>query len=302
MKISRDKVMPAFNSLVGLPYKFGTEEIGFSLSKLKHPPRKGIEKGLAPYYLDFLDALRNFLLFAPSKIDYLQSADKKHMNLEDVYTRTLDGELLHGYFLKEPQDTDKAVIYFHGNDLNISKWYSAATTLQKHIPANFLIVDYRGYGKSTGIPSFQGLILDGLATYNHLIQRGFKTNNISIYGRSMGGAVALELASRVNVRSVVVQSSITTFRDLIKAHFPYIPSFLIKNDLFNLQKLIKKVHAPILISHGDKDKVSPLKFSYKLYELANEPKKLIILNNATHRRLTSFFTEEYFNTLRELFL
>lgn len=250
---------------------------------------------------DLRNRLRDYLLFSPSKKEY-PSLKQKTVVREDVFIKTQDGEKLHGYFLPAEQDTKKTVIYFHGNDLNVSRWYLAPLAIQKHVPVNVLIIDYRGYGKSTGKPTFQGIVLDALAMYNYLIEKGFKSEDISLYGRSMGGAVALELASRAKVKSVVVQSSITDFRDLARLHYRWIPSFLIKNNLFNLRNLIKKIDVPLLISHGGIDKAAPVSFAYELYSLANKPKKLIIFPGAGHSSISNHFTKEYFQALNDLFL
>lgn len=248
-----------------------------------------------------LEKYRNSLIFAPSKKSYLiLESDRK--NLEELFIDTPDGAKLHGYFMPAKEKTNKTVIFLHGNDLNINRWYLAPMNLQEHVPVNFLIVDYRGYGKSTGQPSAKGVITDALAMYKYLINKGYKSDDISVYGRSLGGAVALELASRANVRSAVVQSSFITFRDLIKAHKPSIYSLLFKKNLFNSKKNIQKVNTPILISHGTEDKLIPLSHAYELYENANEPKKLIVLNGAGHEHLKEFYTEEYFKALREMFL
>lgn len=246
--------------------------------------------------------LRDYLLFFPNK--KLYPLDKlSRVNHEEVYIKTFDGETLHGYLLIANKNSNKVTIFFHGNDSNVSKWCSAPLRIQEKVPVNFLIADYRGYGKSTGSPTFQGIILDALAMYDYLIKnRGYKPEDISLYGRSLGGAPALELARKVKTGPVVIQSSFTTFTELVNYTYPLIPNFAIKNDLFNLKDLIKKINVPVLISHGSADKTAPIKFAHELYNAANEPKKLIILNGAGHNSLAQYFTDEYYDTLRELFL
>ena len=263
------------------------------------PAQKGLLKNLLGI-LNPRNLLREYLLFNPSHKIFSSSLDMdvKH---EEVSIDTPDGEKLHGYFLPAQAETKKTVIFLHGNDLNVSRWVLAPLELQKHVPVNFLIVDYRGYGKSSGVPTSNGLITDAIAMYDYLIKRGYKSEDISVYGRSLGGAVALELTKRRALHSVVVQSSFSSLRELVKSKYPYIPSVLIKNDLFNSKETVRNLNVPILISHGTRDNIVPLNQSEELYECAKEPKKLIVLKGAGHKHLKEFYTEEYFRTLTEMF-
>ncbi len=286
-----------------------------SVSDAKHPPKVLNEISdpfnlQSPQFLQKIftslnirEKIVNRLMLKPSKEEYSHPS-KSGLEYKDVFISTLDGESLHGYYLPSPETApaDKIMIFFHGYDKNVTSWFPACANIQRHVPINALIMDYRGYGKSTGTPSTKGLITDALATYNYLIENGFKGENISLYGQSLGSAVALELASRVKVRSLVVQSSYHSFKNLISYHHPFIPSFLIKNDLFNPTQLIKKINVPILIGHGAEDKISPVANGKLLYSLANEPKKLIVLERAGHGHLTKYLTEEYFESIKKLFL
>lgn len=250
--------------------------------------------------LDIIENIHTQLIFAPSK-DFLSSPANEGILHEEIYINTEDGEKLHGYLLPAKEKTNYSVIYLHGNADNVSSWYQACTELQKQVPVNFLIVDYRGYGKSTGTPTREGVIKDALAMYKYLTSKGFKSAEISVYGRSIGGAIGLELATREKIKSIVVQSSFTSLKDVAKDIYPMLPSIIVRNDLLNSKELIKKIKIPILISHGSNDEIVPVNHSFKLYELANEPKKLIILKGATHNDISQYFTEEYLHTLRELF-
>lgn len=250
--------------------------------------------------MNILENIHNSLIFYPTK-EFFSSPKDEGINFEEIFIDTQDGEKLYGYFFPSNEKTNNTIIYLHGNAQNVSTWYLAPVEIQKHVPVNALLVDYRGYGKSTGSPTIEGVVKDAHAMYKYLIDEGCKPEDISLYGRSIGGAIALELATREKVKSVVVQSSFTSLSDIAKEIYPLVPEVLIKNDYWNSKELIKKINYPILISHGDKDEIVPVSHSYKLYELANEPKKLIILKGATHNDISSYFTKEYFETLNELF-
>lgn len=250
---------------------------------------------------DIQEYVTSLICFAPSNKSFSTPADRGIV-YEEVFIKTFDGEALHGYFLPAKEKTDKVMLFLHGNDFNVDLWYVAPVNLQEHVPVNALIVDYRGYGKSTGKPTPSGIITDALAMYDYLLQKGYKPDNISVYGRSLGGGIALELASRVPVRSVVIQSSFYSLRDLKAIHIPKLPSILVKGNFLNSKDLIKDVHVPVLISHGTKDEKVPLDHAFRLYEKANNPKKLILLEGAGHEHLKAYYTKEYFQTLREMFL
>ncbi len=264
------------------------------------PPKGKLLRDLTQIF-SIRNFLREYLLFNPSTKIYSSPA-QNGINHEEVYIDTPDGKKLHGYFLPAKEKTNKTVIFLHGNDLNVSRWFLAPVVLQQQVPVNFLIVDYRGYGKSTGSPTSHGLITDAVAMYDFLINKGFKKDDISVYGRSLGGAVALELTKRRSLHSAVIQSSFSSLRELVKNKYPYIPSFLIKNDLFNSKETANDLHIPLLVSHGTNDKIVPLNQSEELYKNASEPKKLIVLQGAGHEHLKKYYTEEYFQALRELFM
>lgn len=251
--------------------------------------------------MNLIETIHNSLIFLPSK-EFYSSPAQDGIAFEEVPINTPDGETLFGYLLPAKEKTQKTIIYLHGNADNVSTWYQAPLEIQKHVSVNALIVDYRGYGKSTGKPTIEGVITDAQTMYKFLIDRGYKSEDISVYGRSIGGAIALELASKEKVKSIVVQSSFTSLRDLAKEIYPLLPQFIVRDDIWNSKNLIKKIHCPILISHGDEDEIVQVSHAHKLYELANEPKKLIILKGATHNDISSYLNEEYFRALEDLFL
>ena len=250
--------------------------------------------------MDVLENIHNSLIFYPTK-DFYSAPSDDGIDHEEVFIDTEDGEKLHGYFFPSREKTNKTFIYLHGNAQNVSTWYVAPVEIQKHVPVNALLIDYRGYGKSTGKPTIEGVIKDACEMYRYLIKRNYKSEDISVYGRSIGGAIALELGSREKVKSIVVQSSFTSLRDIAKEIYPIVPNVLVKNDFWNSKEIVKKINCPILISHGDKDEIVPVSHSYKLFELANEPKKLIILKDATHNDISDYLTSEYFQALENLF-
>ncbi len=252
--------------------------------------------------MSLIENLHNNLIFYPTK-EIFSTPSRMGIGYEEVFIDTEDGEKLYGYFLAAKEKTNKVFIYLHGNAQNVGDWWLAPAEIQKYININALLIDYRGYGKSTGTPSIEGANLDAMAMHNYLlIERDFKPENISIYGRSMGGAIGIELATKVQIKSITVQSSFLSLRKIAKDLYPLIPEILVQGKHWDSEKLIKNIKVPILISHGDKDEIIPVSHSYELYKLANEPKKLIILKGSSHNDVSSYFNNEYFETLNELLL
>ncbi len=247
--------------------------------------------------MNILESLHNSLIFLPDKNNY-GSPENCNYPFEEIFIQTSDSEKLHGYFFTS--SSDKVLLYLHGNAQNVTAWYEACVEIRKKIDVNILLVDYRGYGKSTGKSNLDGVIIDALSMYDSLIQKGFKEENISLYGRSLGGAIALELAVRKKIKSVTLLSGFTSLADMCREHYPLIPLNMVRRDVLISKDLIKNISCPVLIVHGDRDMIVNVSHAYNLFELAKEPKKLLILKGAGHNDLIPFYNDEYFNELKKI--
>src|SRR5688572_9084141 len=144
---------------------------------------------LSVIFLAFL--LQTRLIFFPSKLARDHSFRTDVPN-EEVFLRTADNEQINGVFFRG--SSEKVVLYFHGNAGSLEGWQYVYDQFQE-LQLNVFMIDYRGYGKSTGSISERGLNTDGRAAYDYLISRGFSANNIIVYGRSLGSGIAVQLAS-----------------------------------------------------------------------------------------------------------
>jgi fermentation-respiration switch protein FrsA (DUF1100 family) len=197
------------------------------------------------------------------------------LEYEDVRLMTEDGVRLAGWFI--PSESPRAtVIFCHGNGGNISHRLEKIAILNS-LHLDILIFDYRGYGESGGSPSEDGLYLDAEAAYDFLI-RHKKTapGGIIVFGESLGGAVAAELAVRHDVGGIIIESCFTSVRDMAKRFFPFIPSFVIKSRFDTLEK-IKNVSAPKLILHSRDDEIVPFDFGSEIFKAAQDPKEFVEL-------------------------
>jgi fermentation-respiration switch protein FrsA (DUF1100 family) len=228
----------------------------------------------------FYPRLLNYFLFFP-QASFEQFPGNLGLVFEDIYFKTEDGRRLHGWFI--PSKVERPVLLFcHGNAGNISHRLENVRLLADRNLSVF-IFDYRGYGKSNGKPSVPGIYQDGLAAYDYLRgERHIHPEQIIPFGRSLGGAVALEIALRRKVPSVIIESAFTSTKEMART----IPLFrlfapVVPAHLDNLKK-IRLIKAPILIVHGEQDKVVPFTMGIQLFDAAREPKFFYPLPTAGH--------------------
>ena len=194
------------------------------------------------------------------------------LEFENIYLITKDNIKIHGWFIPNNL-TSKTILFFHGNAGNISYRIDIIEILST-LNVNIFIIDYRGYGNSNGKPSEKGMYIDAITAYEYLInQKKIKPENIIIYGKSIGTTAAIDLASKVKIGKLIVDSGLTSAKDMSKIIIPFIPVYLFLNVKFNSIKKIANVNCPKLFIHSIDDKIIPFSMGQKLYEKANYPKK-----------------------------
>jgi len=197
------------------------------------------------------------------------------LGFEDVHITTDDGVELHGWFI--PARGPAGVLLFsHGNGGNISHRLEKLQVLHE-LDLDILIYDYRGYGRSRGRPSEEGLYLDADAVYTYLLKdRGYGPDQIIAYGESLGGAVAVELAGSHKLRGLILEGSFPSIKEIAKFYYSFIPSFILKTHYDSTSK-IENIKVAKLIMHSIDDEIIPIKFGVALFDAAAGPKKFIIL-------------------------
>ncbi len=195
-----------------------------------------------------------------------------HIPFEDVYIKTEDNIKINGWFI--PKEGAKYTILFcHGNAGNIGNRLEKIILLRE-ANVNIFIIDYRGYGKSQGRPTEQGLYLDAAAAYNYLLdKREIKAENIILYGESVGTAVIINLASTAKIAGLIAEGGFSTGRDMGREIYPFLPSFVFSNKFDSLSK-IKNINEPKLFIHSRDDEIIPFSLAKKLFDTAGEPKQL----------------------------
>ena len=190
---------------------------------------------------------------------------------EDVELITSDNIRLHGWYLPV-KNTKQVVLFFHGNGGNISHRGDSLKIFHE-LGLNVLIIDYRGYGLSEGKLSEQGLYLDAMTAWQYLInQRSYHANDIILFGRSLGGAVATRLASQVQPKAIIVESCFSSVRDMANIMMPLISKLIYLRYSLDTEHTISKVNSPVLVVHSPDDEIIPFQLGQKIFTAANTPK------------------------------
>lgn len=181
---------------------------------------------------------------------------------------------IHGWFIKSDK-SKPLVIFFHGNAGNISHRLDFIRFMEP-LKLNFLLMDYKGYGRSEGSPSVSAVEEDAIATLlwaNEKLKAPF--NQIILWGRSMGGAAALYAASqKPEVAGVIVESSFISLRRIASELFPAVPVAFI-SDSWNNDDIVSSISTPKLFIHGTKDEIIPFRHTEELFRIAKEPKQAL---------------------------
>jgi uncharacterized protein len=192
---------------------------------------------------------------------------------EDVAFTAADGTRLSAWFIPA-SEAAYTVLFFHGNGGNISHRIDKVDIFHG-LGLNVCILDYRGYGKSSGKPSEAGLYVDAQAAYGYLVlSRKVRPERIVIYGESLGGAVAVDLASHKPAAALIVDSSFTSSADMAQALYPFVPSFLFASR-FDSGRKITGVTVPKLFIHSANDEIVPFALGLRLFEKAPQPKEFL---------------------------
>jgi fermentation-respiration switch protein FrsA (DUF1100 family) len=226
-------------------------------------------------------ALENWLLYHPSgPDDWLPPP--AGVVVEDIALTSADGTPLHAWWFPRRR-AQVAMLCFHGNGGNVSWNGPALAHLSAELGVAVLAVEYPGYGKSGGSPSEAGCYGAADAGYQWLIDnRQFSGDRILIWGESLGGGVAVDLASRKPHRALILVKTFTSAPDVGQSVYPWLPvRWLMRNRFDSLAKL-DKCRQPIFIAHGTADKLIPFAHGEKLYEAAHEPKQFLRLEGVGH--------------------
>ena len=220
------------------------------------------------------------------------------LQFEDCWFRAADGLRLHGWLIRHL--SPKAVMLLvHGNAGNLTNRAERALQLSQRYQASVLLFDFRGYGRSEGTPTIEGILLDARAARALLAEReGIAESEVVLLGESLGGAVAVDLASRDGARGLILESTFSSLKEAATAHYPAILVDTLVADRLNSAAIIRNYNGPLLQAHGDADSTIPLALGQKLHDAANEPKQLVVLPGHDHN---DTLPEVYYRAMDEFF-
>ena len=221
---------------------------------------------------------------------------------EDVSLTAADGTKLHGWHV--PGESRTTLLWLHGNAGNISHRVDNIAMLIQKTGLGVFIIDYRGYGRSEGKPSEKGLYMDAEAAFEHMTtDLGLDPEeDIVLFGRSLGVGVAVEMATRHRVRSVVVESGFTSVREMSKSSGMGALSILLLpliDARYDSLSKIGSALSPVMVIHGDRDEMVPFEMAEKLFAAASEPKRFHAIPGASHNDTYVVGGEAYFEALRD---
>jgi len=222
------------------------------------------------------------------------------LDYEEVWFEAEDGIRLHGWWL--PRPGAPTLIWLHGNGGNISHRIEGLKLLHDLSEVQIFIFDYREYGKSQGKIDREGTFKDTAAAYRYVTEtRRVPPSEVVLFGRSLGSALAVDLAVREPSRCLIIGSSFTSSDDMAKILIPFIPFMRdwrpsIPYD--NLGK-IGRVKVPVLIVHGDQDEIIPVEMGRRLFAAASDPKELYIIPGGHHNDTFFVGGKPYFDKLRQ---
>ena len=227
--------------------------------------------------------LEKFALYFPSRsIATTPQADG--LAYEEVRFPATDGVTLHGW-LVPAAGARTTLLWFHGNAGNIGDRVHNIGYLHRLLQANVFIFDYRGYGQSDGTRfdlSEEATYRDGAGAVAYLRSRQDLAHTRLVYfGRSLGAAVAVELARTDPPAGLILETTFTTLKDVARVHYPFVPLWWLQIKYETLHKM-PEIRVPLLILHGDRDEVVPLEQAKQLLAAANEPKQLYVVHGARH--------------------
>jgi alpha-beta hydrolase superfamily lysophospholipase len=205
---------------------------------------------------------------------------------EEIFLETPKNGRIHSVWFKNKAPKG-VIVYYHGNRAGLERWGKITEYFAKK-NYDVFVMDYRGYGKSTGELTESLLYKDAQIVYD-FVKKTYCEQDIIIYGRSLGSGIATNIASKNHPRKLILETPYYSIKDVVDSWLPILPEFIYEYKMKS-GEYIKKVNCPMTIFHGTQDRVIPLSSAKKLYEAANFPKELVIIETANHTNINSFDT------------
>lgn len=222
--------------------------------------------------------------------------------LKETWFTASDGVKLFGWHLSA-RESPGVLLWCHGNAGNMISRLESMKAFYRRGLSVFLF-DYRGYGKSVGVPSEAGLYRDGIAAWDHLVrERNVPENRVVVFGRSLGAAVAAEVARSRPAAGLILEAAFPSIEAVARRMFGGMPAHLLLKSRFPLVETLGNVKAPVLVLHGDRDSMIPFEMGREVFRAAREPKRFYRIAGAAHNDTCekggAAYLEEIFGFVRE---
>ncbi|MCH8830881.1 MAG: alpha/beta hydrolase [Planctomycetes bacterium] len=201
---------------------------------------------------------------------------------EDVWFTAADGTRIHGWYVEHPH-ARAVVLFAHGNAGNVTYNARMLRLLRDRHRLSALVFDYRGFGKSEGSPTEEGVLEDARAARRWLARRtGVPEGDVILMGESLGGGVMVDLAANDGTRGLILLSTFTSLPVVARNVVPILPAGLLMKNRFDSLSKISRYKGPLLQSHGDADKLIPIAQARTLFKAAGGRKRFVTIKGGTH--------------------
>ena len=216
-------------------------------------------------------AFQRALIYSPDRVDYVPPSYYAMLDgVEEIALETADGVDLRAWYAPAPRNRPTVVMFLgKGGSLRSQRY---RVQLFKDEQMGVLLLAYRGYSGNEGEPSEEGLYADARAALDWLASRGVPDRSIALYGASLGSGVATAMAAEHEYGALVLEAPYTSVVDVAASRFPIVPVDMLMIDRFDSLSRIDEIDEPLLVMHGDSDRVIPQRFGRELFEAANGPK------------------------------
>jgi fermentation-respiration switch protein FrsA (DUF1100 family) len=226
------------------------------------------------------DNLARKFLYYPDRLPADMPPPRWAGGAEEVWMDCEDGVRIHGLWWSEPQGAP-VFLFLHGNAQEVYSWSLVHMELAP-IGYRLLLIDFHGYGKSGGEPHEAGLYLDGKAALAWLAERGVEDKDIVVFGKSLGGGVACEIAQDRQLAALVLESCFSSLASVSRKLFPFLPKGVPLGEVYDSISKLPRASCPVLVIHGEMDELIPVGEGLELYAAAPEPKELYLVPKAGH--------------------
>ncbi|MFK7735376.1 MAG: alpha/beta hydrolase [Pirellulaceae bacterium] len=194
---------------------------------------------------------------------------------EEVFIET-SFDTIHGWLCPHP-NAKRHILVFHGNGEHVASMAEELDFLREHLEATVFAFDYRGYGKSGGKPFEAGILQDGMAAQAWLAERSnIPKSSIVLWGRSLGGAVAIHCASQTGSETLVLDRTFNSMVDVASHHYPWLPVRTLLSNRYPSDKRIGGFHGGLFQVHGAADEVVPFHLAVKLFDACPSESKVFV--------------------------